>query len=101
MEPAFGCTRPSPEAIRRAEARLREDTQGVRDEVGFEKRIAQPSLLNRDPGEESAGGKVRFAIICRLGPASQRIPEMPRAKNRMRPGSNAGHAENSSGRTLL
>jgi hypothetical protein len=35
MEPAFGWTLLSPEAIRRAEARLREDTKGVRDEIGF------------------------------------------------------------------
>ena len=41
MEPAFGWTLPSPEAIRRAEAGLREDTQGVRDEIGFQKRITQ------------------------------------------------------------
>jgi len=35
MEPAFGWTLLSPEAIRRAEARLREEIQGVRDEIGF------------------------------------------------------------------
>ena len=35
MEPAFGWTLLSPDAIRRAEARLREDAKGVRDEIGF------------------------------------------------------------------
>jgi FAD/FMN-containing dehydrogenase len=35
MEPAFGWTLLSPDAIRRAEARLREEIQGVRDEIGF------------------------------------------------------------------
>lgn len=35
MEPEFGWTLLSAEAIRRAEARLREDTKGVRDEIGF------------------------------------------------------------------
>ena len=35
MEAAFGWTLLSPEAIRKAEARLREDAQGVRDEIGF------------------------------------------------------------------
>ena len=35
MEPAFGWTLLSPDAIRRAEARLREDSKGVRDEIGF------------------------------------------------------------------
>lgn len=35
MEPVFGWTLLSPDAIRRAEARLREEIQGVRDEIGF------------------------------------------------------------------
>jgi hypothetical protein len=35
MEPAFGWTLLSPEAIRRVEASLREATTGVRDEIGF------------------------------------------------------------------
>ena len=35
MEPVFGWTLLSPDAIRRAEARLREDARGVRDEIGF------------------------------------------------------------------
>jgi hypothetical protein len=35
LEPAFGWTLLSRDAIRRAEARLREDTRGVRDEIGF------------------------------------------------------------------
>lgn len=35
MEPAFGWTLLSQDAIRRAEARLREEIQGVRDEIGF------------------------------------------------------------------
>jgi hypothetical protein len=35
MEPVFGWTLLSPEAIRKAEAQLREDAEGVRDEIGF------------------------------------------------------------------
>jgi len=35
MEPILGWTLLSPEAIRRVEARLREDMRGVRDEIGF------------------------------------------------------------------
>ena len=35
MEPALGWTLLSAEAIRRAEAQLREDVRGVRDEIGF------------------------------------------------------------------
>jgi hypothetical protein len=35
MEPTFGWTLLSPEAIRRAEAQLQEDIEGVRDEIGF------------------------------------------------------------------
>ena len=35
MEPVFGWTLLSADAIRRVEARLREDAQGVRDEIGF------------------------------------------------------------------
>ncbi|MGO8735853.1 MAG: DUF6361 family protein [Terriglobia bacterium] len=62
MEPAFGWTLLSPEAIRRAEARLREDTMGVRDEIGF--LLLHQAYADRFfPGTSVQQTRLRYALF--------------------------------------
>jgi hypothetical protein len=62
MEPAFGWTLLSPEAIRRAEARLREEIQGVRDEIGF-LYLHQAYADRFFPGTSVQQTRLRYALF--------------------------------------
>jgi hypothetical protein len=62
MEPAFGWTLLSADAIRRAEARLREDAQGVRDEIGF-MYLHQAYADRFFPGTSVQHTRLRYALF--------------------------------------
>ena len=62
MEPAFGWTLLSADAIRQAEARLREDAQGVRDEIGF-MYLHQAYADRFFPGTSVQHTRLRYALF--------------------------------------
>lgn len=62
MEPVFGWTLLSADAIRRVEARLREDAQGVRDEIGF-MYLHQAYADRFFPGTSVQHTRLRYALF--------------------------------------
>jgi hypothetical protein len=82
MEPAFGWTLLSPEAIRKAEARLREDAQGVRDEIGF--LFLHQAYADRFfPGTSVQQTRLRYALFVPW--IYQRVSEMNYRRRRQQP----------------
>src|ERR1017187_6343974 len=79
MEPAFGWTLLSPDAIRRAEARLREDSKGVRDEIGF--LFLHQAYADRFfPGTSVQQTRLRYALFVPW--VYQRVAEMDYRRRR-------------------
>jgi hypothetical protein len=82
MEPTFGWTLLSPEAIRRAEARLREDSKGVRDEIGF--LFLHQAYADRFfPGTSVQQTRLRYALFVPW--IYQKVAELDSKRRRQQP----------------
>ena len=62
MDPSFGWTLLSRDALRRAETQLRDDVQGVRDEIGF-LALHQAYADRFFPGTSVLHTRLRYALF--------------------------------------